>query len=295
MESADDYLKEVTPLGEDDCFVIIHRPQKRGFEYPLHIHPEFELNYLEGAKGALRIVGDSMEEISDKDLVLVAGGTKHAYSNHHCAAETVCEITIQFRADVFDSIINTRHFKSIRRMFEDASKGLVFSSEMLVRIVPELKKLTKDDSDSFHSFLHMLEILKILSSDNQMRRLSSENSVDGYCSSENERLERILRFMHEKFRESIMLAEVATKSGMSEASLTRFLKKRTGKTFIDTLNDIPISQAVCRLIDTSASITEICYDCGFNNVSNFNRIFKKRKGCTPTDYKQKYEKSRFKL
>ena len=141
----------------------------------------------------------------------------------------------------------------------------------------------------------MVEILKILSSDNQMRLLSSENSVEGFCSYENEKLERILRFMHEKFRESIMLAEVATKSGMSEASLTRFLKKRTGKTFIDTLNDIRISQAVCRLIDTSASITEICYNCGFNNVSNFNRIFKKRKGCTPTDYRQKYEKSRFKL
>jgi AraC-like DNA-binding protein len=128
-----------------------------------------------------------------------------------------------------------------------------------------------------------------------MRLLSSENSVDGFSSSENEKLESILRFMHEKFRESIMLGEVSRSSGMSEASLTRFLKRRTGKTFIDTLNDIRISQAVCCLIDTSASITEICYNCGFNNVSNFNRIFKKRKGCTPTDYRQKYEKSRFKL
>jgi len=92
-----------------------------------------------------------------------------------------------------------------------------------------------------------------------------------------------------------MLAEVAEKSGMSEASLTRFLKKRTGKTFIDNLNDIRISQAVCKLIDTHDTITEICYNCGFNNISNFNRIFKKRKECTPTEYREKYERSRFKV
>lgn len=295
MVSTEDYLREVTPLGDDDCFMIIKRPQKRGFDFPLHVHPEFELNYLEGAEGALRIVGDSVEEIKDQDLVLVAGGTRHAYSNHHCLNESVSEITIQFRSGVFDSILNTRHFKTIRKMFEDAAQGLVFSSEMVDKIVPHLKTLSKDDSDSFHNFLHMVEILKILSLDSKMRRLSSVNIVEGYCSTENQRLEGILLFMHENYKQPLMLIEVAERSNMSEASLTRFLKKRTGKTFIDNLNDIRISQVVCQLIDTPASVTEIGYSCGFNNISNFNRIFKKRKGCTPTEYRDKYEKSRFKV
>ena len=296
MSPSEDYLREVTPLGDDDCFMIISRPQKRGFDFPLHVHPEFELNYLEGAAGALRIAGDSVEEIENHDLVLVAGGTKHAYANHNCLNESVSEITIQFHSGIFDSMLNTRHFKTIRKMFEDATQGIVFSSEMIVKIVPHLTTLSENNTDSFHNFLHMVEILKILSLDSKMRRLSSVNNiVDGYYSSENERLERILLFMHANYKQQLMLAEVAEKSGMSEASLTRFLKKRTGKTFIDNLNDIRISQAVCKLIDTHDTITEICYNCGFNNISNFNRIFKKRKECTPTEYREKYERSRFKV
>lgn len=78
-----DVLKETTPLSSEDCFLVMQRP-KSGFNFPLHVHMEFELNYLENAAGAIRIVGDSVEEIDDLDLVLIAGGTKHAYSNHKC-------------------------------------------------------------------------------------------------------------------------------------------------------------------------------------------------------------------
>ena len=90
-----DVLKETTPLSSEDCFLVMQRP-KSGFNFPLHVHMEFELNYLENAAGAIRIVGDSVEEIDDLDLVLIAGGTKHAYSNHKCPCNGIFEITIQF-------------------------------------------------------------------------------------------------------------------------------------------------------------------------------------------------------
>ena len=78
-----DVLREITPLSPEDCFLVMQRP-KCSFSYPLHVHPEFELNYLENAAGAIRIVGDSVEEMEELDLLLVAGGAKHAYSNHKC-------------------------------------------------------------------------------------------------------------------------------------------------------------------------------------------------------------------
>ena len=87
-----DVLKETTPLSSEDCFLVMQRP-KSGFNFPLHVHMEFELNYLENAAGAIRIVGDSVEEIDDLDLVLIAGGTKHAYSNHKCPCNGIFEIT----------------------------------------------------------------------------------------------------------------------------------------------------------------------------------------------------------
>ncbi len=292
--SSVDVLREITPLSPEDCFLVMQRP-KRSFSYPLHVHPEFELNYLENAGGAIRIVGDSVEEMEDLDLLLVAGGAKHAYSNHKCQSTDILEITIQFHISLFDSFINKRHFKTIKDMFEKASCGLVFSREMILRIQPELKKLSSDKPDSFHNLLRLIEILKILSLDEEARKLNAVNTVENFSNIDNDRLDTIMLFLHENYQRPVLLSELASLINISEASLTRFLKKWTGKTFIDNLNDIRIAEAVCRLIDTSDTIAEICYKSGFNNLSNFNRAFKRRKGNTPTEYREKYARTRFRV
>lgn len=292
--SSVDVLKELTSLSAEDCFLVMQRP-KRGFAYPLHVHAEFELNYLENAQGAIRIVGDSAEELTDLDLLLVAGGTKHAYSNHTCPCTDIEEITIQFHASLFDSLIDKRNFKSIKEMFSKASCGLVFSREMIRHIQPKLKMLSNDEPDSFRNLLRLIDILKVLSQDDEARRLNAVNTVKNFRSIDNDRLDKIMFFLHENYQRQVSLAELASLINMSEASLTRFLKKWTGKTFIDNLNDIRIAEAVCRLIDTSDTIAEICYKCGFNNLSNFNRAFRRRKESTPTEYREKYARSRFKV
>lgn len=289
-----DVLREVTPLSAEDCFLVIKRP-KLGFAYPLHVHSEFELNYLENVSGAIRTVGDSVEEMEELDLVLIAGGTQHAYSNHKCACSNISEITIQFHRSLFDSLINKRHFKTIRTMFENASCGLVFSREMITFIQPELRMLSNEESDSFHDLLRLIHILKELSEDVGARRLNAVNSVENFNDFDSNRLDSIMLYLHENYQHPVLLSDVASLINMSEASLTRFLKKWTGKTFVDNLNDIRIAEAVCGLIDTTDTISEICYKCGFNNLSNFNRIFKHRKATTPTDYRMKYARSRFKV
>lgn len=292
--SSVDVLKELTSLSAEDCFLVMQRP-KRGFAYPLHVHAEFELNYLENVQGAIRIVGDSAEELTDLDLLLVAGGTKHAYSNHTCPCLDIKEITIQFHASLFDSLIDKRNFKSIKEMFGKASCGLVFSQKMIRYIQPKLKMLSNDEPDSFHNLLRLIDILKVLSQDDEARRLNAVNTVKNFRSIDNDRLDKIMFFLHENYQRQVLLAELASLINMSEASLTRFFKKWTGKTFIDNLNDIRIAEAVCRLIDTSDTIAEICYKCGFNNLSNFNRAFRRRKESTPTAYREKYARSRFKV
>lgn len=289
-----DLLREVTPLSAEDCFLVMQRT-KQSFAFPLHIHPEFELNYLENAGGAIRVVGESVEEIGNLDLVLIAGGTNHAYSNHQCPCLDILETTIQFHASLFDSLINKRHFKTIRDMFEKASCGLVFSLEMIQQIRPELKALSNDEPDSFHNLLRLIEILKILSFDENARRLNAINTVENFNNIDNERLDTIMLFLHENYHRPVQLEEVASLINMSEASLTRFLKKWTGKAFVDNLNDIRIAEASCRLIDTNDTIAELCYKCGFNNLSNFNRIFKKKKASTPTEYREKFAQTRFRV
>ncbi|MDL2266229.1 AraC family transcriptional regulator, partial [Parabacteroides sp. OttesenSCG-928-G21] len=281
MGKVNDFLRELTPLSTEDCFLVIQRP-KPGFYYPLHTHNEFQLNYLENVSGALRIVGDSVEEMDDFDLALVAGGTKHAYTNHTCKCENIWEVTIQFHQSMFDSLIYKRHFQSIKKMFENASSGMVFSKETILLIQNDLKQLTNDEPNSFKNFIKLLEILKTLSLDENAKRLNVSEAVGNLNKYDTDRLDSIILYMHENHQQQILLSDVAVLVSMSESSLTRFLKKWTGKTFVDNLNDIRIAEAVNRLRETSDSISEICYKCGFNNISNFNRIFKRRKGITPS-------------
>ncbi|MDR1645877.1 MAG: AraC family transcriptional regulator [Tannerellaceae bacterium] len=292
MPNRTDVLNEITSLSAEDCFLVMRRI-RNSFTYPLHVHPEFELNYLENANGVIRIVGDSVEEIGDLDLLLVAGGTTHAYSNHKCKFEETTEITIQFYRSTFDSLLNKRHFKSIKTMFENATHGLVFSRQAIIRIRPKLKMISGDAPDSFQNFLLLMETLQILSLDGAARRLNASNKLKNFSHIDSDRLEKIMLFLHENYHRPVTLAHVANSINTSESSLTRLLKKWTGKTFIDNLNDIRISEAGCRLIDTSDSVAEICYKCGYNNLSNFNRAFKKRKGFTPTEYREKYAHAHF--
>lgn len=294
MKGKVEVYEEIISLSEEDCFLVMQRP-KPDFHYPLHTHKEFELNYLENVSGVLRIVDDSVEELEDIDLVLVAGGVKHAYSTHTCTNKDIWETTIQFQASIFDSLIGKRHFHSIRSMFQDASSGIVFSREKILEIQDDLKSLSNDTDDEFDNMLLLVSILKRLSTDKHARRLNPENSLKEYKNPDLDRHDFIMLYLHENYQSHLTLSDMARVMNMSEASLVRFFKKWTGRTFIETLNDIRITESVCRLVDTSDNISEICYRCGFNNVSNFNRAFKKRRGCTPSEYREKYSRSRLRI
>ncbi len=102
------------------------------------------------------------------------------------------------------------------------------------------------------------------------------------------RVEKSMDYINKNFDKSIKLNEVAKLCNMTEAAFSRFFKAKTGMTFIDCLNEIRLGNASRMLIDTSQSIAEIAYHCGFNNISNFNRIFKKKKSCTPKDFRESY-------
>ena len=98
-------FKEVSPLSAKDCFILIER-QKSNFNFPIHIHPEYELNYIENAKGAQRIVGDSIEEIEEEELVLVTNPQlEHAWRDYNNKPQNIHEITIQFHSDLLSDQI----------------------------------------------------------------------------------------------------------------------------------------------------------------------------------------------
>jgi AraC-like DNA-binding protein len=254
----------------------------------MHYHEEFELNLILDGKGAKRVVGDHMEEIDDIELVLVGSNLQHGWFDYKNTSAKIREVTIQFHKDLFDdNFLRRNQLLFIRSMFEKSSRGILFSKRTTEHLANRI--LTLDDKHGFDSVLELMSILHDLSISRNMRMLSdaSFNNSDHHFYN-SRRVEKTMQYLNQNFDKVITLAEVSKLANMSEAAFSRFFRAKTGMTFIDSLNEIRLGHASRMLIDTTQSIAEIAYNSGFNNISNFNRIFKKKKGTTPKEFRENF-------
>jgi AraC-like DNA-binding protein len=283
-------LREITPLTQSDCFTLFSRT-KTNFDFPLHYHEEFEINFIQNAKGAKRVIGDHIEEIGDLELVLVGSNLQHGWFNHKCESNNIYEITIQFHRDLFDEKFLQRNQMSfIRHLLERSMRGVLFSTETIEAIMPRIKELPQ--KHGFDSVLELLSILHNLSTSKNIQTLSDSSFRQiEKLSYNSRRIDRIMGHLNQNFDKNISLRDAAKIAGMTDVAFSRFFKVRTGKTFVDTINEVRLGNASRMLIDTTHSITEIAYKCGFNNMSNFNRLFKKKKDCTPKEFRETFNSS----
>jgi len=279
-------IREITPLTQNDCFTIFSRVKKE-FSFPLHYHEELELNLIINAKGARRIVGDHIDIIDDIELVLVGPNLYHAWFTHQCRSEEIQEVTIQWHKDLFEErLLRRNQLSFIRNMMDRSQKGILFDREAAATLAPRI--LSLNQKKGFDSVLELLSILHDLSISKNMRTLSDASFTNQHFTYNSRRIEKAFEYMNNNYDKPITLGEVARLVSMTEVSFSRFIKKRTGNTFIDSLNEIRLGHASRMLIDTTHSISEISYHCGFNNISNFNRIFKKKKTCTPKEFRENF-------
>ena len=283
-------MREITPLTQSDCFTLFSRVKEK-FDFPLHYHEEYELNLILNATGAKRIVGDHVEEIDEVELVLVGPNLYHAWFTHKCQGKQIRELTIQFHKDLLDDrLLRRNQLSFIKTMFEMSQRGILFARDTIERLLPRLLQL--EQKHGFDSVLELFSILHDLSISRNMRMLSDASSDNEQFSHHSRRIEKVFEYMNTHYSRPITLAEVAKVANMPETSFSRFIKKRIGNTFIDSLNEIRLGHATRMLIDTTLSVTEVAYKCGFNNISNFNRTFKKRKNCTPKEFRSNYSGNR---
>ncbi len=285
-------LHEITLLSEKDCFYIAERT-KPEFNYPMHKHPECEINYVENAQGARRTIGDSVEVIDNYDLVLITGSDlEHVWDTYECKSGNIREITIHFSPDLFfQNFIDKLQFKSIKTMLGQAQKGIAFPLDTILRIRPLLNSLSHE-KQGFYAVVTFLSLLYELSLSQEMKTLSTSAFARIQLPSESRRIQKIQDYLGQHYMEDVRLSTLAGMVGMSEVAFSRFFSVRTGKSVTDYLLDIRIGSVIRLLVDSTQSISEICYCCGFNNLSNFNRIFRKRKGCTPKEFRENYNKTK---
>ncbi|MGK2860634.1 MAG: AraC family transcriptional regulator [Chitinophagaceae bacterium] len=279
-------LREITPLTSSDCFTIFTRV-KTEFDFPLHSHEELELNFIMNAKGAKRVVGDHIGEIDDLELILVGSNLPHVWQTFNCESKEIREITIQFHKDLFDEkFLKRNQLSFIRNMLEKSAKGIQFSKQTIEQITPRLIILSQ--KQGFDSVLELMSILHDLSISRNMHTLSNATFNNVEFSYNSRRIERTIEYMNQSFHKPISLNEVSKLANMTDVSFSRFFKARTGISFMDSLLEMRLGHASRLLIDTTQAVAEVAYNCGFNNISNFNRLFKKKKGCTPKEFRENY-------
>jgi AraC-like DNA-binding protein len=284
-------LTEITQLSDLDCFYIAER-HKTEFTYPLHRHREFELNFIEHGAGVRRIVGDSIETVGEYDLALIgAENLEHVWENGTCQSPDIREITIQFAPDFLgDKILEKNQFDSIRKMLKAAEHGLSFPLDSIMRVYHYLDTLASEQ-DHFQQFLKFMSILNELSK-GEYKILASSSFAHSSRNQESRRVTKVKQYINDHYAEDLRLDNMAALVGMSPSAFSRFFKMRTGKSLSDYILDIRLGYAARMLVDSTKNISEICYESGFNNLSNFNRIFKSKRGSTPRDFRALYKKNK---
>lgn len=278
---------------DTDALYIADR-HKSEFSYPVHNHDVFELNFVENAAGVKRIVGDSNEVIGDYDLVLITNPTlEHAWEQHECRSNDIREITIQFNFGAgiteADYFFGKTPFESIRHMMKEAQKGMAFPMSSIMKVYERLSGLSQI-TDRFTALMEFLNILHTLSLCTGARTLATTSYAKVNIEDDSRRILRVKKYISDNYMYELRLKSLADLANMSESAFCRFFKLHTGRRLSDYIIDIRLGYATRLLIDTTEAIAEISFKCGYNNMSNFNRIFKRKKGCSPTEFRNSHHK-----
>ncbi|MFA6402553.1 MAG: AraC family transcriptional regulator [Salinivirgaceae bacterium] len=274
--------REITPISEQDFYVLQNHFNAQ-FDYPIHYHPEYELNLVFNTKGK-RIIGDSIKNYEDFDLVLVGSNIMHAWTSDFLNNDARV-VTIQFAKDFLSKQTLSRNvMSSIKTLLAKSQQGVVFNDPDKSLFKNKILKLA--DIEGFNGVLEFLSLLNDMSIATYSLILPHTSTLNDSETIYNNRILEVCYFIQKNFKNKIVVNDVAELINMTPSAFSHFFKKRTYRSFTDYVIDLRISNACHMLIETDESIANISDNNGFNNLSNFNKLFKSRKNMTPKDFRK---------
>ncbi len=265
---------------------------KDTFSTLFHFHSEFELIFFYEGQGKC-IIGDKITFYKPGDLFLLGPDLPHCFtndpSNHGIKSRS---IVVQLDKSLFNQTIASHpELASIHTMMEMAKSGLLFhpaTNENFFEKVYALKQ-----SKGFTRWNQTLSILNILADDNTYEVLANPGYLPNINSNNYSRINKVYNHVEKHFNEKIILNEVSALLHMTPSAFCRYFKKITKRTFINYVNEYRIGYACKKLIENQHSISEICFNSGFDSIPNFNKQFKNHTGLSPSEYKNKYDSHQF--
>ncbi len=258
-----------------------------------HYHSEYELAFIHYPHGK-RIAGNSMATFEQGDLVFYGPNLPHAWSHEPTIGEQEVSsyntglshyaVVVHFSADCFgESFFAIPEMTAIQAVLKKSTHGIVVHGESRTRIAQWMSQLLGHTGSK--RVLLLLQILEELAGTSEYALLSSAGYWDNLNDHDAVRMSSIYEYIIKNFTKDIALDEIAQQAHISPSAFCRYFKARTKRTLKEFVNDLRINHACQLLEENQLSITQICFEAGFNNISNFNRRFKEFKGITPQQYR----------
>ena len=247
-----------------------------------HFHPELELHFVNKGHGK-RHVGSHMSYFNNSQLLLVGSNLPHkgftdGITNN--GKETI----IQFKSDFLgDSFFDIPEMKELKKLFKRAKKGILFNPKVKKEIGPKIEDLI--NYEGFERVIKFLNVLHDLALTDDYRILNAEGFNFEAEPQNTAKIDLIYKYVNKNFKTQITLDEIANEVSMTVPAFCRYFKKVTGKTFTKLVNEYRVVHATKLLQESQSSITDICYECGFNNFSHFNKLFKEITGKSASHYR----------
>ncbi len=278
------------PRTEDVSFLIQNDDEPHLYD-TLHQHPEIQITLILQGSGTL-FIGDYIGEFNEGDVIIIGENVPHVFRNDKMYYEGLPELRARALSVFLDrKTFGERFFdlpetQEVADFFVRAKKGLKIG----VKAKKEISTLLKNISDAtgLDRLIKLLEILRFLSRSNDYVFLSNHIMDTDVQEVDGKRLNDVIQFTLNQYHRPIGLEEVSAIANMSPSAFCRFFKQRTRKTYINFLTEVRISKACNYLQEKDATIIQTSYKVGFNNLSHFNRKFKKITGYTPTSYRRKH-------
>lgn len=274
-------LEQLLGLTNDQSF-LCYEVVASNFEFWWHYHPEYELTYIVKGKGK-RLVGDSYLEFNPGDLVLIGPMLPHTWISDLESHDMCHAIVIQFTEKFVKHICEFPEMGVLRKLFEKANRGLEFIHSKNERSPLLIEQMIH--SNGMHSFSLMIQLLhQLVNKKSQPIASVPYKLMKG--NENQQRINSVFLYVQRAFKETISLKKAASIIHLSESAFCKFFKRTSGKTFSDYTNEIRIAYACQLLIETDKPIIEIANDSGFESLTYFNRVFLRKKGMRPGEYRR---------
>ena len=275
-------LEKITPSFGSSLLVKKHVQFLKKNKAFWHFHPEIEIVYVNEGKGK-RHIGNHISYFNNSQLVLIGSNLPHLGFMDRLTTNG-SETLIQFKPDFLgEHFFKIPEMIAINQLFERAKKGIRFNIEIKKRIGAKIEELTQiEGPDRIIAFLH---ILKELALTDDYTILNANGFAFETQPQDSSKIDVIFKHINENFNQHISLDEIAELVSMTVPAFCRFFKKTTGKTFTKLVNEYRVVHATKLLSESQTSITDICFECGFNNFSHFNKLFKEFTGKSASKYR----------